>query len=160
MNTTELRRLLDAATPGPWHARATDDWKCQTAFYVSTIPGSGMQHDGQRGLDIDADIDSDNIIAVTLLQSPPVATAEASDANTELIAAAVNALPALLAMVEAAEKQQYYLNLRIKRLGEAVTDLMKESADMPGNVYLPADRIRDVYHALTGHIKHVEEPTP
>jgi len=100
--TNELRRLLSEATPGPWHARATDDWKCQTAFYVSTLPGSGMQHDGQRGLDIDADIDSDNIVAVTLLQSPPVATAEASDANTELIAAAVNALPLLLDVVDAA----------------------------------------------------------
>jgi len=104
MTIEELRRMLDAATPGPWYARATDDWKSQNALYISTIPGSGMQHDGQRGLDIDADIDSDNIIAVTLLQSPPVATAEASDANTELIAAAVNALPALLAVVEAAQE--------------------------------------------------------
>ena len=83
MTTEELRRLLDAATPGPWHARDTDDWKCPIAFYVSTIPGSGMQHDGQRG-------------------RRDVAYVAASDANTDLIAAAVNALHALLAVVEAA----------------------------------------------------------
>ena len=115
MTTEELRRLLDAATPGPWDARATDDWKCQTAFYVSTIPGSGMQHDGQRG-------------------RRDVAYVAASDANTDLIAAAVNALPALLAVVEAAEEWREALwndddNLTQKRKANEALGAMHVALD-------------------------------
>ena len=100
----ELQRLLDAATPGSWYPRATDDRDFQNARYISTVPhGDGMQHDGQQGMDVVNPTGSDCVIAVTLLQVPPLATAEECDENTLLICALRNAAPALIALARAVE---------------------------------------------------------
>jgi hypothetical protein len=68
VTTEELRRLLDAATPGPWHIHKDnlEDLVCSP---------------------------SGTLIAETQLRIPE---------DAALIIAAVNALPALLAVVEAA----------------------------------------------------------
>ena len=59
-NLAELRRLAEAATPGPWAARYGVSWEARVCTTTSSL----------------ADVDS--------------------TANAELIAAAINALPALL----------------------------------------------------------------
>ena len=70
MTTEELRRLLDAAAPGPW-GQSVSGWYIDAADGVAIADVHGI---------------SDQALS-----------------NAALIATAVNALPALLAVAEAAE---------------------------------------------------------
>jgi len=76
MNTTELRRMLAEATPGPWVSLAEE---FNDYYGVVSVAGSGV-------VEICREPEHDERIA-----------------DMALIAATVNALPALLAVVEAAE---------------------------------------------------------
>lgn len=97
-STEDLARwdaLARAATPGPWYARHTDDQSYMCCDFVSTEPGVRKGHDGGH---ID-DVDPGTVVALTLLQSPRLAEADAYEANVEFIAASRTAIPALLAEV-------------------------------------------------------------
>lgn len=99
----EIRQRCEAATPGPWYPKATDDACCMNARYVSLVPGE-WRHDDGRGMAEPADYAS--VVAITLLQSPRLACVsdERWDENTLFIAHAREDLPALLEVVEAAVK--------------------------------------------------------
>lgn len=109
----DLRALLAAATPGPWHFWHGDDSSCMNAYGVTSEPcDHGMTDDEGHPR---------HVVALTLLQAPRLADIhdpESTDAagwikdtsswrwseNAALIVAAVNALPALLDVVEAARR--------------------------------------------------------
>ena len=105
-DVAELRRLAEAATPGPWEARYGVSWEARVCATTGSL----------------ADVDS--------------------TANAELIAAAVNALPALLDA--AAERDA--LAAKVERVRELPA---KHPA---GGWYMTS--MRDVLAALD------EEPQP
>ena len=82
---TEIRKRCEAATPGPWYPKATDDACCMNARYVSLVPGE-WRHDDENGMAEPADYA--NVVAITLLQSPRLACLddEKWDENTLFIA--------------------------------------------------------------------------
>jgi hypothetical protein len=84
--TNELRRLLSEATPGPWQAE------------FASLHVGGRLEITEWFVRLDGD---DVAIAADIVD--PRNDDKPSKANAALIAAAVNALPALLAVVEAAE---------------------------------------------------------
>ena len=118
-----IKRRRAAITPAPWYPRATDDWKYQGARYVSTEAGPGgydWRHDGATNLDVDdPGVDTDRVIAITLLQSPTLATPDECDGNTEFIAHAPTDIDALLAEVER-------LRARESEADSIMQDLMRQ----------------------------------
>jgi hypothetical protein len=141
----EIRARCEAATPGPWYPRATDDCCAMNARYVglretpSTVecelypvltkhfePGE-WGHDGRYGLDVNhADHEPpDQVVAITLLQQPDLVGPGACDENTAFIAAARQDIPDLLAEVE--------------RLREELERLRAERRWVPVGERLPDD---------------------
>lgn len=100
----QQRAIIKAATPGPWYAAATDDRMCMNARYVTTKP-CAFEHDQANSMDVDCVQEPETVIAVTLLQSPPVATADECDENTVFIAEARTYYPAALDRIEALEEE-------------------------------------------------------
>ena len=118
LNLDELQRLDAAATPAPWYPQHEDDALCMNAYYVSTKPD---------GHNLDTRNPSDDVIAICLLQEPRLAgTLDGKwDANTALIAAMRNALPALIARLRAADE------LRAALSGALSWKAANPRADMP-----------------------------
>lgn len=75
----DMEAKAKAATPGAWHIIETDDERFMSAVYVATTPEDATPGETPE-----------NVIAVTLLQSPRVACIadEKWDENTTFIAAA------------------------------------------------------------------------
>ena len=75
----DLEAKAKAATPGAWHIIEADDERFMSAVYVATTPEDATPGETPE-----------NVIAVTLLQSPRVAciSDEKWDENTAFIAAA------------------------------------------------------------------------
>lgn len=94
----ELKRLMDAATKGPWFKRYCDDdnHMCMT---VISSKDYGPANTGQFK-------DEPDTIAATFHQITPVIgdTPDCNEATTDLIIYLVNHAPALAEVVEAAEK--------------------------------------------------------
>lgn len=104
----ELKRLAEAATPGPWYVQYGDDeqFMCMTA--VSTN-NRRKQNEGQF------DSEDDGIVAVTYHQTYPfVSPDDTSDGNSAYIAAA-NPATVLHLLSEIAR-----LTAENKALGEAL----------------------------------------
>lgn len=93
-----LEKLDKAATPGPWFAHNTDDSWFMNAYAVTTSKS-------EPELDCEPAKPDPSVVAVTLLQQPNVVCHESTQWHEDavLIAAARNALPALLAVARAAE---------------------------------------------------------
>lgn len=96
----DLEAKAKAATPGNRYVVETDDNRCMSAVYVATTPEDAAP--GEK---------PENVIAVTLLQSPPVACISDMkwDENAALIAATDPAtVLRLVAMVRwlAAQRQE------------------------------------------------------
>ena len=93
----ELKRLMDAATKGPWFKRYCDDdnHMCMT---VISSKDYGPTNTGQFK-------DEPDTIAATFHQIAPVIadTPDCNEATTDLIIYLVNHAPALAELVEAAE---------------------------------------------------------
>lgn len=110
LSEQELDRIearCEAATPGPWYARSTDDQVFMNALFVGTRPGEmgvdGLYHDDGRGLAAGGKEQAppEQIIAITLLQSPHLADVkdELWDENTLFIAYARSDIPRLIGEV-------------------------------------------------------------
>jgi len=117
MTTEELRRLLQAATPGPWQA----EFASSHVGGKSEITEWFVRRDGD-----------DVAIAADIIDPHDD---QPSKANAALIAAAVNALPALLAVAEAAEhwRNAYESNDPSNESFElmcAALDALREAEDM------------------------------
>lgn len=97
---TEIEVRANAATPGPWYAHATDDEVFSNARYISLEPGE-FRHDNKRSMDSQSDerADSEQVIAITLLQSPRLADCDECDENTLFIAHARSDIPRLIAEI-------------------------------------------------------------
>lgn len=93
----EIEARANAATRGPWFAHATDDQMFMNARYVSITPGS-FHHDEGNGMaeGWSSQVDSETVVAITLLQSPRLVDPDEMDENTEFIAAARFDVPALV----------------------------------------------------------------
>jgi hypothetical protein len=91
MTHDELRALCAQATAGPWYAHNPDDEVCMNAYAVTTSPGEPV-------VDASPPNDHEQIVALTLLQSPRVVCHAAGrwEADARFIAAAREAVPALL----------------------------------------------------------------
>ncbi|MFI5755414.1 hypothetical protein [Streptomyces sp. NPDC051569] len=100
----EIEELAGAATPGPWFVRLLDDDKAMNLVAVSTVPDTGSGERWPR-------FDRREIVAATLVQSPDhVGVAdERWDENARFVAAAREAVPALVAEIK---------RLRRERAGE------------------------------------------
>jgi hypothetical protein len=79
----ELADLADAATPGPWFVGYANDVMCQAAVYVSSV-----LHEGGWP-------PSSQVVAIADLQMPPYAECDASEENSQLIAASRIGVPRL-----------------------------------------------------------------
>ncbi|NPV52184.1 MAG: hypothetical protein HPY71_01520 [Firmicutes bacterium] len=68
---------IRATTKEKWYMKATDDKDFMCAIYITTIPGE-YEHDQRRGMAAgeDEQVDPGKVIAITLLQSPPLAISE------------------------------------------------------------------------------------
>jgi hypothetical protein len=93
----EIEARAEAATGGPWEVHDVDDWMCMCATYIT----------GQNGPDTDLffrtgepESPHDQIVAVTLLQTPRVCDHKLSDENSSFIAHARADIPYLLAEVK------------------------------------------------------------
>ncbi len=91
----ELRRLADAATPGPWHVRRTDDPSLMTAYYLTTEKGAGL-------LDVEKWDHPTTVVAIALLQDPNLALSSQSGENAEFIARSRVLVPRLCDALERA----------------------------------------------------------
>jgi hypothetical protein len=94
---SELRRLHEEATPGPWFANVDSDGPlCESAVYVGTDNlGSDLEEYPSK---------NEGVVAVLLLQSGGVMIGQGGDRYDEdakLIAAIRSALPALLDAADA-----------------------------------------------------------
>jgi hypothetical protein len=89
VSASELRKLLEKATKGPWY------------HYDEVFR---RQFSNRRVTEIQRDRDGLTIINWTGFDGLPTATRRAKNHNARLIVAAVNALPALLDRVEGPEK--------------------------------------------------------
>jgi hypothetical protein len=87
----ELRALCAQATAGPWYVHNPDDEACMNAYAVTTSPGEPV-------VDASPPNDHEQIVALTLLQSPRVVCHAAGrwEADARFIAAAREAVPTLL----------------------------------------------------------------
>lgn len=87
----ELRTALDQISSPPWNTVHFDDDKFMSA---TAIVGSGQHVIGRPP--------SDQVIAVTLLQTPPIANSSDNrfDENAEFICIVRNKLPNLLELLE------------------------------------------------------------
>jgi len=101
MDTKELRELLEKATPGPW---AEHTHYCSFDYSASRAFGAGPDHLAKHS---GCAIPDDHPQAIT---------------DAQLIAAAVNTLPALLD--------------RVEELEDAASELL-ETADLRGDADLP-----------------------
>lgn len=116
IDLAKLKRLEAAATPGPWYAHATDDRYCMNARYVG-VRKSDFSHDNLCGLShksLDQEPPQD-VIAITLLQMPNLATNENCDENTEFIASIRNAAPELFARIAELEAENLQLRTDAER---------------------------------------------
>lgn len=115
LNSEELkaiRKRASEATPGPWFAAATDDDMCMNALFVTTEP-TPFEHSNTHGMSPgDKDSKPEKVVAITLLQSPPLAYHEAQrwDEDTLFIAHAREDVPALIETVEALQQYNEQLN--------------------------------------------------
>lgn len=116
------RRACEAATKGPWYPHATDDDMCMNARYVGLRPSLG-EHDNGCGMvsDHPCQEPSDQVVAITLLQSPRLADNEQCDENMAFIATARTDLPAALDEIERLNAE----NDECKRLLRAFVDRLK-----------------------------------
>jgi hypothetical protein len=94
---SKIEARLNAATPGPWYAHATDDDMAMNARYVGLEPCK-FRHDERCGMGADCDA-PENVIAITLLQHPALALADENDENTLFIAHAWTDIGNLVAEV-------------------------------------------------------------
>src|SRR6476619_382117 len=105
-----IESRCNAASPGPWYPRASDDGHSMTGFYVGLRPGpvhssAELVHDNRHGLDINShDFDPD-IIAITLLQCPRMVDQEYEDHNTIFIAHAREDVPRLINEVRRLQRE-------------------------------------------------------
>lgn len=117
----DLMLLWSHTTPGRWYPRATDDNMAMNARFVGVRPNPGdepdkMQHDNGMGMAANDPLGgeapvndpaappsdkepSEQVVAITLLQSPRLADADEYDANTEFIAKMHQYLPRLLHLI-------------------------------------------------------------
>ena len=97
-----LRALREKATPGPWMFWHGDDSSCMNCYGVTAGP---CDHEY-----VDEGGHAGHVIALTLLQEPRLASMTSDGGrwqeNTQLIVAAVNALPGLLDALDAAERRE------------------------------------------------------
>lgn len=103
LDLTAIKARLVGLPDGPWYPRITNDEKHMSSCFVSTEPGPKgphMHHDHQNNLDYMSNFDKDNILAITLLQTPPLATNNAFDELTIFFAAARTDIPALIQEIE------------------------------------------------------------
>jgi len=124
-----LRSLLAAATPRPWCFWHGDDAACMNAYGVTSEP---CEHEMTTD-----EGHAHHVVALTLLQYPRLADIQAADSldgvgwirdttswrwaeNAALIVAAVNALPALLDALEAAESKVETLTGLVRTLDAAL----------------------------------------
>ena len=101
MTTKELieraKTLSGKATPGPWYAHATDDDMGMNGRYVGTKECE-FKHDNEYGLS--TNYPNNDIVAITLLQSPPMALDVYADDNTKFIAESREMLPEMAEKLE------------------------------------------------------------
>lgn len=129
----EARRIADAADQGPWHQSRADDDKCATALYVA-------RGEFKRG----RWPSPEQVVAVTMLQSPVVAVSDAARSNTAFIAAARELVPRLCAEVERLRAQRM-------RAANALRQLSSSTASASG------DSIRrDLLGSIVPLIKELE----
>ena len=144
------RAIIEAATPGPWYARATDDERSMNARYVSTYGFSDrgcldLEHDNVQGMNPRSGNRTKpyDVVSITLLQSPPLALAYRCDENTVFIAAARTRWPAALDEIERLREEV----LRLKMLAEseaedAVDQVVYESQDYVDRQRAEIERLR------------------
>ena len=117
MTNTEFiqqsRAICDAATDGPWFPGFTDDDSFMNCRFVSTVKRPDHHDDMQLG-----DREPESVVAVTLLQSPYLASVDECDQNMVFISHSRTALPDALARLEVAEARVKELEslLHIERL--------------------------------------------
>jgi hypothetical protein len=110
---SEIESRCDAATPGPWYARLTDDAFFMNSLYVSTHQGSQQDGswslDNKRGLEVGGKHQEPpgQVIAITLLQQPRLADVvdKKWGENTLFIAHAREDIPKLIAEIRQLQKK-------------------------------------------------------
>lgn len=110
----EIETRAALATPGPWYAHRTDDELYSSAAYVS-IEASDFNHDNKTRMSAGSPQQAkpEGVIAITLLQNPQLAVADACDENALFIAHARTDVPQLIA--------------EVRRLRERVVEMEKSA---------------------------------
>ncbi|MYW03037.1 hypothetical protein [Streptomyces sp. SID3343] len=89
-----IEERAGSATPGPWFVRDLDDRENMSLTAVSTMPGTGFDEKWPN-------FNSDDMVALTLVQDPEYATTrdELWDQNADFIACARQDIPRLISEV-------------------------------------------------------------
>lgn len=119
--TRELLAQAQAATPGPWYVRRTDDSSFMAAFYVT-------HHKGDDSLDVPAWGHPTSVVAITLLQDPSRAVSPQHRENAAFIVAAREGVPRLCDALERALNQRASLARALRRL-ISCSDVSTQSAE-------------------------------
>lgn len=129
----EIQKMYEAATKGPWYWGCTDDDHSMNARYVGTRQRD-WAHDNRHGLDCGHTDQEppDNVVAITLLQSPCLAGNGRCDENAAFIAASRDAVPRL-----------------VKALRCAITHLFNQTLYTGSNPAL--DEIAEILEAKGGN---------
>ncbi len=130
-NNQRRRELKNSTTPGLWYCRGTDDDDLTCAQYVGLNPSPNCktayewEHDQRQGLACGSEEqeDAEKVIAITLLQSPPLARVKEFDENTEFIAFSHN---------DCVENEVGWLLQKVEAQSTALEDLKTLRDDLDG----------------------------
>jgi hypothetical protein len=126
----QLRVLVAAADPAPWRVGYADDDMAMGAQYVA------------RGdFDPDSWPDPEQVVAVTLLQSPNLALSDLDGRNANFIAAARDGVPRLLA-------ENDRLLMQRDRTIETLSRVMPEIANQVGEQQQAVHALRSLLNEL------------
>jgi len=105
----QLRALAEASDPGPWMVDGADDDMAMSATFVVR----GRYKPGHWP-------DAEQVVAITLLQSPNLALADLDERNAKFIAAARDGVPRLCTEVQQLTSQRDRLAEVLRRVVSTV----------------------------------------
>src|SRR6185436_15609990 len=125
----EIETREAQATPGPWYAHRTDDEVHSNARYVSIEP-SDFRHDNKTRMWAGSQQQArpEDVIAITLLQNPQLAIADACDENTLFLAHARTDIPRLVTEVRRLRARVLELEVRSGK-SDSVSDAARLDPD-------------------------------
>jgi hypothetical protein len=129
-----LREMADAATPGPWFVSAIEGRGTSQASYVSREPEKGKRWPAP-----------DDVVAITSLRLPTLASNEQHDGNSAFIVTSRTAVPRLCDELERALER----NDKLREIVACVVEMAIPVDAGTARVNVPAEVLDRARRVLT-----------